>query len=102
MTWFYLQQSGAIRQLIGVWTLGRPLREMTRQQVADGIDACDRADLKPSRAKMLLHQAAYRLPLGGADLSLEAAVRDYFDIAIRQLHIDQHAVVRFGIPHAQV
>src|SRR5882757_7528005 len=51
---------------------------------------------------MLLHEAAHGFPFRRADASLKAAIRDDFDIAIRQLHVDQDSVVVLGIPHAEV
>src|SRR5579859_6403780 len=51
---------------------------------------------------MLFHEAAHSLPFRGADAALEAPIRDDFDIAIRQLHVDQDPVVVLGVPHAQV
>src|SRR3984957_2433060 len=78
------------------------LREVTRQKVADGIHPRNRSILKAAGPKVLLHQAAHRLPLGGTDAPLKAAIGDDFDVAVRQLNVDQHAVVGLGVPDAQV
>ncbi len=57
---------------------------------------------KPPGTEMFFHQAAHRLPFGGADAALQAPVRDDFDISVRELHVDQHAVVVFRVPNAQM
>ena len=75
---------------------------MAGQQVADGVDSGNRACLKSSGAEMLLHEAANRFPFGGADAAPEASVSNDFDIAVRQLDVDQDPVVVLGIPHTQV
>src|SRR5450631_2511553 len=77
-------------------------RKVTGQQAADGLDPGHRADLEPSRPIMLFHEAAYRLPFGGADAAFEPAIRDDFDTAIRQLHVNQDTIVVLRIPHSQL
>src|SRR5450631_953940 len=101
-TGFYLQQSRAVRQLIDGNRPSGGLREVTRQEVADRIHTGNRSDLKASRAKVLLHEAAYRLPLRRTDAPMKAAIGDDFYITVRQLDVDQHAVVCLGVPHAQL
>src|ERR1700690_1879048 len=98
----FLQQSRAVRQLIArIRRLGAVLRKMTRQQVADRVDAGNRPGFKAAGTEVFLHEAAYGRPLRLTDPALKAAVGDDFDMAIRQLDVDQHTVVRFGIPNAQ-
>src|SRR6266404_1220934 len=77
-------------------------RKVADQQISDGVDSGDRALFEASRAEMLFHPAAHGLPFRGTDAALETPVRDDFDAAIRQLHVDQHPVVVLGVPHMQV
>ena len=74
---------------------------MARKQRPHRIDAGDRADFEAAGAEMRFHQAAHRLPVGLGNAAVKAAVRDNFDIAIRELDVNQHAVVVFGVPHPQ-
>ncbi len=57
--------------------------------------------MEAAGTEMLFHEAANRLPLRRTDPALKAAIGDDFDVAIRQLNVDQDAVVAFGIPNAQ-
>ena len=77
-------------------------RKVTRDQVADGMNTRDRTGLKPARAKMVLHQSADSFPFGGPNPIGEAPIRDYLDMAVRQLNVDEDAIVPLGIPDPEV
>src|SRR6202011_3573821 len=48
--------------------------------------------------KMLFHEAAYPIPLGLTDPPVQTSIRDDLHDAVRELNVDQHPVVVFGIP----
>src|SRR5207249_5117749 len=57
---------------------------------------------EPAGLELALHGAADRVPLGLRDFSGDAAVGDDLDAPIDELHVDQHAAVVLGVPHAQL
>ena len=73
---------------------------MGSEQSRDARDAADDTCSNfPSRNA--LHFAADRLPALRADVPMDAAVGDDFDVAVGQQQIDQHAVVVLGVPDPQ-
>ena len=75
---------------------------MADQKAADGLDPCDRADFEAPGAKMLLHQAAHRLPFRRTHFPMEASIGDDLDMAVGQLHVNEYAIVLVSVPHAQL
>ena len=69
---------------------------------ADGADAVQHALLELALAERRLHLAADFLPALAAHARMHAAVGDDLHVMIRQQQINQHAVVVFRIPHAQM
>src|SRR6201747_3130028 len=78
-----------IRQFIPA---GAVLWKMLRQMPRYGFDALEDAGLEISLAELDLHHGADFLPFRRSDQRVDAAVRENFDVAIRQQEIDQHTV----------
>ena len=75
---------------------------MGGQQRIDGGDGGAQAGLVVAGAQVLAQAVDDGLPLRGADAAVEAAVGDDFDRVVGQQQIDQHAVIGFGVPDAQL
>lgn len=69
---------------------------------AHAFDVGDRTLAVTALAEIIAHQRAEPLPLRLAHLQMHAAVSDDLDVAVGQQQIDQHAVVVFGVPDAQL
>src|ERR1700740_1233267 len=76
-------------------------REMTRQMLRHGADSVYVRLLIVSLLELILHRAAYLLPLRSG-LGVDAAVGDDLHVAVREQKIDQHAVVVLGIPEPKL
>src|SRR5215469_16060312 len=50
----------------------------------------------------MLHLTAHRVPLSGPHPARDAAIGDDLHRVIRHEHVDQHAVVVLGVPHAEL
>src|SRR5215469_7533122 len=94
-----LQQDGLIRQFVVAATRAG---EMTSQQRTHPQNAHDRAIAETPSAVVVLHLAAYRVPLRLRDPRCDTAVGDDLDVVIGHVHVDQHAVVVLGVPHPKL
>src|SRR6185436_18122352 len=94
-----LKNNGLVRQLVGI---AAARREMLRQQVGDRLDRPHRAFRVFAPAEGLLHPAADFLPLRLLDPGADAAVGDDLDAMVDELHVDEHAAVVLGVPHAEL
>ena len=74
---------------------------MLRDQSACRLDPGDDGLRGCTLAEQLLHSLTNIAPLLGADTAVEAAIGDDLDVAVRPRHINEHAVVRLGVPDAQ-
>jgi len=91
-----LKDDRRIRQFVAdISSVGR----MAGEQISRCFDAGDRAFGEAPGSEMLLHHPAARFPFGLRYTTAgDAAIRDDFNVAVSQQHIDQHAVAVLGIP----
>ncbi len=89
-------------RLVGQLVRGRGrARKMPRKQRGNFADALRGAVGITRFAERRFHSRADRLPFARVDETVDAAIGDDLDVAIGEQHVDQHAGVLLGIPHAQ-
>ena len=93
-----LQQQRTVRKFIAVLSA---VREVAPDQTGDGRHPRQRALLPATLAEFRFHAAAHRGPFVGRDQAIEAAVGNDLDGAVGVQHVHEHAVVEFGVPHAE-
>ena len=74
---------------------------MMRQFSADFFNTVHATGCKITVPKMRFHLRANRAPARLSNMLMDAAIRNYFHATIRQQHINKHAVIGLGIPHAE-
>jgi len=71
---------------------------VAREQRGDALDRCERSWQVLPVPEGLLHCPADRFPFGLRDARGDAAVGDDLDVAVDELHVEQHAAVVGGVP----
>src|SRR5690348_1279683 len=75
---------------------------MSREYGADGVHAFDGAAFVIAAGKTVAHAIAQGLPFALRNARSDAAIGDDLDGTPGEQHIDQHAAVVLGVPHAQM
>ena len=75
---------------------------MPAQQIIDRVDRLIQPGLELAGRKRGRHRRSDRAPLGRVDVPAQATVGDDLDRVLGEQQVDQHAVVVFGVPDAQL